>query len=345
VHYLLEKNTLKAENGIYVDQLTLGPKNNSPYATKLPVKLGIALLKDLNGRIKLDIPVQGRIDDPKFSVWPIIGHVVVNILEKAATSPFSLLGALVGGGGEEMSFVSFEAGQSEVAEAEAKKLDNLAKALYARPALTLEINGSVDPVKDRLPLAQIKLDQRMKSLRVKELTDAGKPSVAMEAVTLEPKERERLLKKIYKQTLGSYKPTEVSTNQSPAAAAQNATARAMANLAEAEARDHGASMLRSQPKPIVLPVKFAATTASSSGKPAPPKSRYELELADMEDQLLQRIQITEDDLRELMQQRAKKVQTYLLKTEKVTAERLFITAPKPVGASSKGEDRVNLSLD
>jgi len=35
-------NALKAENGFYVDQLTLGPKNNSPDATSLPVKLAIA---------------------------------------------------------------------------------------------------------------------------------------------------------------------------------------------------------------------------------------------------------------------------------------------------------------
>ena len=344
VHYLIEKNALKAQNGIYVDQLTLGPKNNSPDATKLPVKLGIALLKDRSGRIKLDIPVEGRVDDPKFKVGPVIWHVVENLLVKAATSPFSLLGAAFGGG-EEMSFVAFEPGRSNVVEAEARKLDTLAKALYERPALTLEINGSVDPARDREPIAQIKLDQQIKSLWVKELTDAGKPVMAMEEVALEPKERERLLKKLYRQTLGRYKPTEVSTNQSPTTVAQDAAARQMAYVAEKESRDHGASLLRTQLKPIFLPVKSTTTAASPSGKPERPKSRYELELADMENQLLQKVQVTDDDLRDLMRQRASRVQSYLLKTEKVTAERLFITAPKPISASSKGEDRVNLSLD
>lgn len=343
VHYSIEKNALKAQNGIYVDQLTLGAKNNSTNATSLPVKLAIALLKDRNGRIQFNIPVAGRVDDPKFKVGPIIWQVVMNLMVKAATSPFSLLGAAFGGG-EEMSFVAFEPGKSDVAEAEAKKLDTLAKALYERPALTLEINGSVDPAKDRLPLAQFKLDQQIKSLWVKELTASGKPAVAMEEVVLEPKERERLLKKLYKQTLGSYKPTEVSTNQSPAAGARKTSAQIIAYVASQEAREHGASLLREQPKATILPVK-SASVVSPSGKPEQPKSRRELELADMEDQLLRKIQVTDDDLRDLMQQRANKVQSYLLNTEKVTAERLFITAPKPINSSFKAEDRANLSLD
>ena len=82
--------------------MTLGEKNNSPDATSLPVKLGIALLKDRNGRISIDAPLSGRTDDPKFKVGPIIWQVVINLLEKAATSPFSLLGAAFGGG-EELS--------------------------------------------------------------------------------------------------------------------------------------------------------------------------------------------------------------------------------------------------
>ena len=71
----------------------------------------------------------------------------------------------------------------------------------------------------------------------------------------------------------------------------------------------------------------------------------QLELADMEDQLVRKIEVTTDDFRDLMQQRANQVQAYLLKTQKVTGERLFIMTPKPVDAATKGQDRVNLSLD
>jgi hypothetical protein len=154
-----------------------------------------------------------------------------------------------------------------------------------------------------------------------------------------------LLKKTYKQTFGRYKPTEIVTNQSPAVAAQAKATRVMATIANEEAHEHGASLLRTRPVVATLPVKATASSAPVAGKPAPPKTAYEIELADMEDQLVRKIQVTEDDYRDLMQQRANNVQAYLLKTEKVTADRLFVTAPKPVSASSKGEDRVNMTLD
>ncbi len=220
VHYVIDKKALKAENGFYVDQLTFGPKNNSPDATKLPVKLAVALLKDRHGRIELDVPVAGRLDDPKFRVGPIIWQVIVNLMEKAATSPFSLVGAMFGSG-EQLSFVAFAPGQAMIPDTETNKLETLAKALYERPELTLEINGSSDPDQDRAPLAQAKLQSQIKSLWIKELTDAGKPAVTVDAVQLEPQDYERLLRQVYKTTIGTYKPGEPSTNLPPVALSQS----------------------------------------------------------------------------------------------------------------------------
>ena len=96
VQYFIENKKLDSKNNIFIDQLTLGDKVESPDATKLPVKLAIALLKDRRGQIKLDIPVTGSLDDPQFSVWRIVIKVLVNLLSKAATAPFALLGSLFG---------------------------------------------------------------------------------------------------------------------------------------------------------------------------------------------------------------------------------------------------------
>ena len=91
------------------------------------MNLAIKLLKDRHGRIKLDVPLTGRLDDPKFRVGPIIWGVVVNLIEKAATSPFSLLGAAFGGG-DELSFVAdFPPGQAAVPDSQTNKLEILAK--------------------------------------------------------------------------------------------------------------------------------------------------------------------------------------------------------------------------
>ena len=94
--YLIDKRQLKAENKIFIDQFTFGEKVESEDATKLPVQLAISLLKDRDGRINLDIPVEGSLDDPKFRLGKVIWSVIVNLITKAVTAPFALLGALGG---------------------------------------------------------------------------------------------------------------------------------------------------------------------------------------------------------------------------------------------------------
>ena len=121
----------------------------------MPVKLAVALLKDRKGEIKLDLPVTGSLDDPKFSVWRIIVQILVNLIAKAATSPFALLGAVFGGGGEELSYIEFDYGSTVITEPNMKKLDTVSKALQDRPALKLDIEGHVDMENDRDGLKQL----------------------------------------------------------------------------------------------------------------------------------------------------------------------------------------------
>jgi hypothetical protein len=138
VSYLVDKRKLTAENKIFFDQLTFGDKVDSPDAIKAPVTLAVSLLTDRNGQIKLDIPLSGSLDDPKFRVWPLVWQILVNLITKAVTAPFSLLSSVTGGG-DEMSFVEFDYGSSVLAEDGRKKIEALAKVLYDRPSLKLDI--------------------------------------------------------------------------------------------------------------------------------------------------------------------------------------------------------------
>jgi acylphosphatase len=196
--YLIVKKKLESQNYIHLNQLTLGDKVESPHATKLPVKLAIALLKDRTGEIKLDIPVTGSLDDPKFSVWGIILKILINLLAKAATSPFSLLGALFGGG-EELSFVEFDYGSTVIAEQNMKKIDTLVKALHDRPALKLDIEGHVDLEKDKDGLIQYLFNKKLKAQKLKEMVKNGQPAIAVDEVKIEPAEYEKYLKMAYKE--------------------------------------------------------------------------------------------------------------------------------------------------
>lgn len=196
--YLIVKRKLDSQNSIFFDQFNFGDRVESPTATKLPVKLAVALLKDRKGEIKLDIPVTGSLDDPKFSIWGIILKVIVNLITKAATSPFSLLGAIVGGG-EELSYVEFEYGSSAITEPSLKKLNALTKALQDRPALKMDIEGHVDVEKDKEGLKQVLFQKKLKAQKLNEMVRKGIPAVPVDQVTIEPSEYEKYLKMAYKQ--------------------------------------------------------------------------------------------------------------------------------------------------
>ena len=65
-----------------LNQLTFGERVDSPSATKLPVLLAVALLKDRNGVIDINLPVSGTLDDPQFSLGPIIWQVIGNLIAR-----------------------------------------------------------------------------------------------------------------------------------------------------------------------------------------------------------------------------------------------------------------------
>ena len=197
--YHIERKKLDAENKVFMDQFTFGEAVDSPDATKLPVRLAVALLKDRKGEIHLDLPVTGQIDDPKFSVWGIVWKIIGNLLVKAATSPFALLGAIFGGGGEELSYLEFEPGSSAVPAAGEGKLENIVKVLRDRPALTLEIEGHVDMEADREGLRQHVFRRKVAARKVEELARAGVPAPPLDNVRIEAAEYPKYLARAYKE--------------------------------------------------------------------------------------------------------------------------------------------------
>ncbi|MGH7810652.1 MAG: DUF748 domain-containing protein, partial [Candidatus Binatia bacterium] len=124
VKYKLDNRKLSAENKIILNQLTFGDKIESPDATKLPVLLAVALLKDRNGVIDVDLPISGSLDDPQFSVGGIILRIIINIITKAVTAPFSLLAAAFGGGGsgDDLRYIEFDNGRSNINQAGQTKI-------------------------------------------------------------------------------------------------------------------------------------------------------------------------------------------------------------------------------
>ena len=160
LNYQLEENKLKGSNHVTINQLQLGKASDSKDAVSLPLDLAIALLQDRNGVIDLGVDVSGDVDDPEFGLGAVIWHAVSNIITKAVTAPFALIGNLVGSD-EELNSIAFEYGLSSLTADEQEKLQSLGKALDSRPKLTLSVDGAVSVVEDSKVLALQKFNQAL----------------------------------------------------------------------------------------------------------------------------------------------------------------------------------------
>ncbi len=161
MHYKVDGRKLDAQHHITVEQLEFGDKTASKDAVSLPIKLAVALLKDRNGVIDLDIPVTGTLDDPTFRLAPIIWKVFVNILEKAVTAPFALLGALFGGG-PDLQFIDFRPGSADLDSVASDKVRAVVKALNERPQLKIEVPIAFVAELDRPALVEVQFSTQVR---------------------------------------------------------------------------------------------------------------------------------------------------------------------------------------
>ena len=150
---LLDSNTLIKANNFF-----LGDQVSSDQAVRAPIKLGLAVLRDRSGMIRLPIKASGDLSDPSVSISGIILRTISNVMVKAATSPFSALASLVGG--KEINQIVFQSGGIELTAAGRQQLADIAAVLNDRPALLLELSGAVT-ADDRVQLAQQALGEEL----------------------------------------------------------------------------------------------------------------------------------------------------------------------------------------
>ena len=205
VSYKIEQRKLSAKQHFVVDQLELGDRVESPDAIHAPVKLAVALLKDRHGVIDIDLPMSGSIDDPHFRLGPVIWKAFVNLIIKAATAPFALLGHLFGGG-EHMNVVEFAPGSAEFDKASKEQMAALAKALQERPQLKLDVPITYSKELDRGELAARRVHDELMARVAGTRQGKKHPDTAGEEAFADPQKHYQLLLAQYKDSLGKDAP-------------------------------------------------------------------------------------------------------------------------------------------
>ncbi|HZZ93629.1 MAG TPA: DUF748 domain-containing protein [Usitatibacter sp.] len=196
VRYKVQDGKLDGRNRILVDQLQFGDKVESPDATKLPVLFVVNLLKDKDGRINLELPISGSLEDPSFDIGAVIGQVFSSHFAKAETSPFALLaGSLgddaAGDDGGDLAFVDFDAGQAQLSPAARKKLDTIVKMLQDRPGLKLEVASPPVAAQDVEALKAAELQRRL-AAAPKDLSKEAREKLAAQPVEVPDEARNAL---------------------------------------------------------------------------------------------------------------------------------------------------------
>jgi len=332
----VEGTALDVTNVVTLNQFTFGAATNSPEATGLPVRLGVALLKDLDGKIVIDLPVQGTLGDPNFRIGKVVMRVIVNLLTKAATSPFALLGSMFGGGGDELAFQEFSPGSSDLLPAEQPKLDTMVKALTNRPGLSLGLEGGYDTAADTYALKRQKLTELVRGhiWEARHVVDPNIPPPAQ--LVIAPEAQAAMIKKLFDE---KFPPgTQFGA---PLAAAPAVTAappppkpgfvKRVINVFTFQGTRESAAAKQEQER--LAAEKAKANSPVAAGVP----------LEEMTGRLAETMVVNDNDLRALATARAERVRDYLANTGHITADRLFLAQAKDGAKENKGP-RVFLSL-
>lgn len=311
IDFELRERAIDSDTLTVLDEFTLGPAVQSPDATDLPVKLGVALLKDAKGEIVVDVPVQGHLDDPEFRLGKVIWRVIGNLLTKAATSPFALLGSAIGGGQEvDLEHHQFDAGSEMTSGDTMKSLDNVMEALAARPELAIGIRGEYDPSIDAVALRSEVLEEQLRGLNPQGMDAAG---------YWRPYEREAALVAYYEQVFGMppVDPDGELPPPPPPAPEQTVAVDGAPDSVEGDQEGFLAWLRRvitGPPLPAEEGTAPVAAEPSQGSFPIPDDIEPELPVLPMEEitrRVLEQVEVSEEALLELAQARALRTFDYL----------------------------------
>ncbi len=164
---ILAKGTLDSEAHIVVNRIEMDPvKDKDAQRAEerlgIPVNTALSLLKDKNDDIKLNLPVEGNLEDPEFKISDVIVSATGLALKKGVTAYYKGLGAtlLTGGlippgtfsilgklfsGATTMTFkpVVFEPLSQELSGQAKAHLDLMAEKLVSKPNVRLVMCGKV----------------------------------------------------------------------------------------------------------------------------------------------------------------------------------------------------------
>lgn len=133
----IRDHKLKSENRLYIEKVVAGKKVQNNTAMNIPVRLAISVLRDVEGNIRLSIPVEGDLDDPDYRWGKALLQVLKNLAIKAAVAPYRLVADLFGGTEDDYREMNMEFLQQQPDQDNRVTLGRIAEVMVNKPELSV----------------------------------------------------------------------------------------------------------------------------------------------------------------------------------------------------------------
>jgi len=159
---------LNSVSEVFVENMQVGRKLDQESAYNIPLRFAVSLLKDVNGNIDIEVPVEGNLQDPEYKMGKVILKVIMNLLSKAVASPYNLLARAFDADEDDLKSIRFENGQDSLANEQIKTLDLTARILERKPELRVKLGYVFNEIQEKEAIAL----KRAKQQYVKDGSDS-----------------------------------------------------------------------------------------------------------------------------------------------------------------------------
>ena len=154
---------INSQNELILEDVELGEQSTGVF--DLPLKFALFILKDKNGDITLDIPVEGDLNEPGMNIKSIVWDTFKGFIGKIAASPFKALGNMFGIDPGDIKDIEYEYLDTLLTEKKQKQLDLLLELESKKDGLGIELVYFNDIEKEKEQIAIDLLGQKFNSKR------------------------------------------------------------------------------------------------------------------------------------------------------------------------------------
>ena len=160
MYYISKTNirggVISSNNKLQIKDTRIGDKVSG--VKGVPLKLALYIITDKNGDINIDLPINGDVNDPDYSISKLVWAAIKNVIIKIASSPYDLIAGDAGVDPENIKAIKFEYLDSNLNSRVFSQIKDLHTIEKIKPGLAITLNYYNDSKveKELIAIEQVK---------------------------------------------------------------------------------------------------------------------------------------------------------------------------------------------